>query len=237
MKTRAFLLILGLSGLLPAQNDNFTRLQDEWMGLRFRTSTVKLSTLSMESQVYAAGYEGKVGYGGTLRFYGGFTRTGVPSGDSLITDFKGDRALYLEGSWDQALAFLFVTAGTRWYKAVGTVKEDLGRVTNRYANSYMIWEFPVQAGVRIPIRWVTLELGVSQTYYYGKDDVKIQVVDGGKTVDFGSVNQTFIDHQNLLYRGNVRIKLTPDYTLGLEVETDAGATTIYSLTLYTPVKK
>jgi len=207
------------------------------MGVRYQTSSALLSGITVKNTVYTAGYESQYSRGSTIAFYGGMSQTVIPSGDSTVTEFKGDRAFYLEGLAEQSLGWIYVSAGIRRYTAAGTSRETLGAVINEFKNNYTLWEFPVSAGIRKTMGRITLALGTSKTYFYGSNTVKINMIDQGKTISFGSLNQSFIDQQAVVYQGVLRVAFSPEYSLGLSVETDGKETTLIHFTFYTPVKK
>ncbi|MFQ6613688.1 MAG: hypothetical protein ACE5D1_02490 [Fidelibacterota bacterium] len=209
----------------------------EWMGVRYQTSSALLSGLTIKNTVYTAGYESEYSRGSKILFYGGVSQTVIPSSGSTITEFKSDRALYLEGQVEQALGLLYFSGGFRRYSAVGTSRENLGAITNEFANEYTLWEFPVSAGLRETVGRITLAFGASKTYLYGKNLVKIKMSDQGRTTSFGSLNQSFIDQQSPVFSAMVRVAFSPTYSLGLTVESDGKNTTLIHITFYTPVKK
>jgi len=231
-------LIIGIAcwGFLYGQLPSRPQPVREWMGVRFQTSSAAFSNLTLKNTVVNAGYEVTYPKGYAIAFYVGTSQALIPSRDSTVTDLTGDKALYLEGRLEQSLGILLFSAGVRRYTLNGSVKESLGAISNKFTHAYTLWEFPVSVGLRETVGRTTLALGVSKTYLYGKDVVEIAMLNGGQTTSFGSLNQSFIDQQELLYSGTFMMEFSKNYTIQLTVESNGKDTSLFHFTFYTPVK-
>ncbi len=160
----------------------------------------------------------------------GFNKQSIITSGSNSKILDGKLGWFGKAEINYRIYLIYCTGAIHIYKMKNSIIEYENQVQEyQYDNNYTFLEYPLSAGIILPIYLAKLRVGIRKTYLYGTNEKGIQVTYGGGTSDLGIKKHSFIDQLPFALTTGIAYKITPKYSL--EIEADLYSATKYQFTL------
>lgn len=185
--------------------------QQETVGFEYNQYYRHIDSLVTTSGVWSMSYRNELPTN---------TRIGVSLGLDNVKFFEDDNTsdpmlkssnqIFAQLEALQILYYIYLKGAVQYYTIKGNVYEVTSSYSEvRYHNDYKMFEFPLSAGLTVPIKDLKIFLGVNKTYFYGSNKKEIFVNNSGTETSLGTTSsETFKSELELGFEGSATYSIS-----------------------------
>lgn len=214
--------------------------QRETVGFEFNQHDRKFDSMQIESNDLSMTYRTELPSGTRFAASLGLDYSKLFEDNSAkFPLLKSTDQVFIKLGGLQKYKFLYAKGAVEFYSIKGNTVEITGSYSKViHHNVYRIFEFPLSAGLAIPINAFDFYIGVNKVYFYGTNEKDISVNNSGIKTDLGSDDRrTFKSELGLGAEATVLYRLSENLEFELNFTRYEGKDYSVRLSVWGPLKR